>query len=81
MRELTRQLDREMVHLVNYRAGEPAREVKVRLRTFPGRQVRSVRLASPEHEKDMQVPFQQAAGEVAFTVPEIRTYEIAVVEM
>ena len=79
--ELTRQLDREMVHLVNYRAGEPAREVKVRLRTFPGRQVRSVRLASPEHEKDMPLPFQQAAGEVAFTVPEIRTYEIAVVEM
>ncbi len=78
--ELTAQPDRQMVHLVNYRAGEPARDVEVRLR-ISGRQVRLVRLASPEHENDVTLPFQQAAGVLTFTVPEIRTYEIAVVEL
>ncbi len=70
-----------MVHLVNYREGEPVRGVEVRLRIAADRQVRSVRLASPEHEKDIPVSFRQADGEVIFTVPEVRTYEIAVVEM
>jgi hypothetical protein len=78
--ELTEQANRRMVHLVNYRAGEPARGVEVRLRTSPGWQVRSVRLASPEHEKDVSLPFRQAAGTLTFTMPEIRTYEIAVVD-
>lgn len=69
-----------MLHLVNYRAGQPARGVEVRLRTSPGWRVRSVRLASPEHEKDVAPPFRQAAGTLTFIVPEIRTYEIAVVD-
>ncbi len=78
--ELTEQADRRMLHLVNYRAGQPARGVEVRLRTSPGWRVRSVRLASPEHEKDVALPFRQAAGTLTFIVPEIRTYEIAVVD-
>ena len=78
--ELTEQVNRKMVHLVNYCAGEPARHVEVCLR-IPGRQVRSVRLASPEHEKDVSLPFRQGAGVLTFTVPEIRTYEIAVVDL
>jgi hypothetical protein len=79
--ELAKQGQRRMVHLVNYREGEPVRGVEVRLRIAADRQVRSVRLASPEHEKDIPVSFRQADGEVIFTVPEVRTYEIAVVEM
>ena len=47
---------------------------------MPGRNVRSVCLASPEHEKDITLSFRQAGGELTFTVPEVRTYEIAVVE-
>ena len=79
--ELTEQAHRRMVHLVNYREGEPALGVKVRLRIAAGQQVHSVRLASPEHDKDILISFRQADGEVTFTAPEIRTYEIAVVEM
>lgn len=78
--ELTEQPDRRLVHLVNYRADTPARNLSVALRHAVGRRVKEVRLASPEHQDDRPLTFEDNSGLVRFTVPEIGTYEIAVVE-
>lgn len=77
--ELTEQPGRRMLHLVNYRDDQPARDARVRLRLPDGRLAKSVLLASPEHPAGRELPFHQQAGSVTFTVPEVRVYEIAVV--
>lgn len=79
--ELTEQNARRLVHLVNYRSDGPIREVAVTVRVPPGRQVRAVKLASPDRDVDISVPFEEQAGAVRFTVPEVGVYEIAVVEL
>lgn len=79
--ELTEQPGRRMVHLVNYRPDGPIEDVAVRLRLPAGRRAQSVVLASPEHERDIPVPFRQEAGAVTFTVPKVNVYEIAVVSV
>jgi hypothetical protein len=77
--ELTQQPGRRMLHLVNYRGDQPARDVRVRLRLPAGRRPKSVTLASPEHAADRPLPFREQEGVVTFTVPEGRVYEIALV--
>jgi hypothetical protein len=78
--ELTEQTRRRLVHLVNYRTDGPIREVAVTVRIPSGRRVRAVTLASPDRDADLSVPFQEQAGAVCFTVPEVRVYEIAALE-
>ena len=41
----------------------------------------SVKLASPERESELDVPFKQETGTVSFTVPKVGIYEIAVVSV
>jgi hypothetical protein len=77
--ELTEQPGRRLVHLVNYRADAPAADVKVCLRLPAERHPRSVVLASPEHASDRSLPFEEHPGEVAFGVPRVNVYEIAIV--
>ena len=77
--ELTEQPLRRLVHLVNYRPEQPATAVAIGLEVPAGRRVASVALASPEHAEDRPLAFQQQADHVAFTVPQVRVYEIAVV--
>jgi hypothetical protein len=79
--ELTEQPGRRLVHLVNYQAENPAEDVSVSLRAPAGRRVKAVSLASPERQNDLQLTFQEQGGAVTFRVPEVRTYEIAVVTM
>jgi len=79
--EFTQQPGRRLVHLVNYRSGEPAREVGLRLQLPAGSRVKSARLASPEREADAALPFQQQDGAVTLTVSEVRVYEIVVLEL
>lgn len=79
--ELTQQPGRRMVHLVNYRGDQPARNIPAKLRLPEGRRVKSVVLASPEHSEDRELTFQQQGNTVTFHVPEIRVYEIAVVKL
>ena len=78
--ELTQQPGRRLLHLVNYRADQPARDVRVSMVLPGGKPARGVRLASPQRVEDRPIEFRQAAGRVEFTVPEVKTYEIAVVE-
>ena len=79
--ELTEQPGRRMVHLVNYRSDGPAKAVAVRVALPKGRKAKSVALASPEHERDIALPFSPAPGAVSFTIPAIGIYEIAVVTL
>ena len=79
--ELTEQTDRRLVHLVNYRSDGSIEHVEVRLRVPPRRRVKSVKLASPERESDLDVPFEAEVGTISFTVPKVGIYEIAIVSM
>jgi len=79
--ELTRQAERQLVHLVNYRPDGPVKDVRVRLRLPEGKQVRSVALAGPSHDADATLPFEQKGRHVTFTVPSVEVYEIAVASL
>ena len=79
--ELTEQPQRRMVHLVNYRRENPARDVAVRVALPKDRTAKTVAIASPERDSDIALPFKQQSGFVDFTVPTIGTYEIAIVTM
>jgi len=79
--ELTRQTNRRIVHLVNYRPDGLVRNVVVTARVPDGGKVRSVSLASPRREKDTDLAFQDQAGTVTFTVPAVDVYEIAAVTL
>ena len=79
--ELTEQANRRLVHLVNYRSDGPIEQVEVRLRLPLRRRVESVKLASPERESELDVPFKQETETVSFTVPKVGIYEIAVVRL
>jgi hypothetical protein len=79
--ELTEQADRRLVHLVNYCSDGPIEQVEVHLRLPLRRLVESVKLASPERESELDVPFEQETGTVSFTVPKVGIYEIAVVSL
>jgi len=79
--ELTEQAGRRLLHLVNYRADEPAKNIVTRVRLPVGCHVKTVMLASPERNGDLNLPFEEQDGIVTFTVPEVHVYEIAVLTM
>ncbi len=79
--ELTEQPGRRLVHLVNYRADDPIKNITISLRLPAERHVKSVTLAGPEREHDIKLTFREQAGVVTFTVPQVSIYEIAVVTM
>lgn len=79
--ELTEQPGRRLVHLVNFRDDGPIRNLAVTVQLPRGTQATGVRLASPEHRPDLPLEHETKAGVVRFTVPEITTYEIAVVDV
>ncbi len=79
--ELTEQPGRRFVHLVNYRADDPIKNITINLRLPAERHVKTVTLASPEREHDIKLTFIEQAGVVTFTVPKVSVYEIAVVTM
>jgi hypothetical protein len=79
--ELTEQANRRLLHLVNYRTENPVENVAVVIRLPVTRQVEAVTLASPERERDIQLPFEVQDHLVKFTVPQVNTYDIAVVTM
>jgi hypothetical protein len=79
--ELTEQPGRRLVHLVNYRANDPVKDVSVRLCLPAGCRVKAVTLVSPERQNGLEVSFQEQDGSVTFSVPQVDVYEIAVVTM
>lgn len=77
--EVTEQPGRRLVHLVNYRDGEPKENVAVALRLPDGLKADTVSIASPEHSEEIAVPVSQEGDVARFTVPRVNVYEIAVV--
>ena len=79
--ELTGQPDRRLVHFVNYRSEDPVRNLKAHVRLPAGRRAKAVKLAGPQHQPDVELPFDGKENVVTFTVPEVDVYEIAVIVM
>jgi len=79
--ELTEQPARRLVHLVNYRPDGPVRDLALEVRLPAGRRAKAVTLASPDRRDDRSLEFQQESGVVRFIVPEVKVYEIAVVDL
>jgi hypothetical protein len=77
--ELSEQPGRRFVHLVNYRADDPIKNITISLRLPAERLVKTVTLANPEREHDIKLAFKEQAGVVTFAVPQVSIYEIAVV--
>jgi hypothetical protein len=77
--ELTELPGKRLVHLVNYRADDPIKNITISLRLPAERHVKAVTLAGPEREHDIKLTFKEQAGVVTFTVPQVSIYEIAVV--
>ena len=78
---MTEQPSRRLVHLVNYRADDPVKNITISLRLPAERHVKAVTLASPEREHDIKLNFKEQAGVVTFSVPQVSIYEIAVVTL
>lgn len=79
--ELTEQPGRRIVHLVNYNADDPVKNISIHLTLPPGRKVKAITLVSPERENDIEAKFQERDGQVTFGVPQVSVYEIAVVTL
>jgi len=79
--ELTEQPGRRLIHLVNYRADNPTKNIKISLRLPAESHVKAVTLVSPEREHGLEMTFKEQAGVVTFAVPQVSIYEIAVVTM
>ncbi|HPD29331.1 MAG TPA: hypothetical protein PLL20_05010 [Phycisphaerae bacterium] len=77
--ELTERPGRRLVHLVNYRTDTPARNVTVTVQLPEGKQVKNVRLARPEHDKDADLEIRQQGRVITCVVPVIDVYGIVVV--
>ena len=73
--------NRLLVHLLNYDdARHPSVEnIAVSVRVPQGKTVRAVRLMSPDSAATPALPHTTSGDSVAFTVPRVRTYSIAVV--
>lgn len=77
--ELTEQPGRRLVHLVNYRTDTPARNINVTVQLPRGEPVKSVRLARPEHDKDVNLEIRRQEKAITCVVPAIDVYGIVVV--
>jgi hypothetical protein len=69
------------VHLVNYRSDGPLENVAVRLRLPREQRAKAVTLVDPQRQAEIELPFRQQAGVVAFEVPQVNVYGIAVIAM
>lgn len=78
--ELTQLSGRRLVHLVNYRSDAAASQIQVSVHLPATRHVKRVTLAGPDHSTDLPLAASQEGELVRFTVPEVKVYEIAVIE-
>jgi len=77
--ELTEQPGRRLVHLVNYHADTPARNINVTVQLPKGEPVKNVRLARLEHDKDADLEIRRQEKTITCVVPAIDVYGIIVV--
>jgi hypothetical protein len=75
--------DTLLVHLLNYNvAREPAvRNIGLSLRLPQGKSVQGVSVLSPDEDAPQSVTHTIEAGRVRFSVPQLKTYSLAVVKL
>jgi len=70
---------RVLLHLVNYHARQPVKNVAVKLRVKTGT-VQSVRLISPDPATSRAIPFETTPQGCSFVIPECKVYAAVVVD-
>lgn len=78
--EYTSTPGQRLIHLVNFRPELPVKDMKVSVTIPKGKKVKAVRLASPDQKQDQTIRFTKKGGEITFTVGEVDTYGIAIVD-
>jgi hypothetical protein len=78
--EVIAQPGKLLVHLVNYRSGDPIPQFVIRMRLPEGKHVERVSLASPSRGEDLPLKFMQQGTSLLVAVPQVKQYEIAVIE-
>jgi hypothetical protein len=75
--------NRRLIHLLNYDSprGSTVTNVKVDVELPKGAQVRQVTLLTPDGEEATTVPSQVESGRLRFTVPLLKIYTMAVVDI
>jgi hypothetical protein len=79
--ELTEQAGRRLVHIVNYRAEKAAKNIVICMRLPAERHVKDIALVSPERKDEVGLSFVEEDRFVTFTIPQVNTYEIAIITM
>lgn len=83
--ELTEQpaVNRRIAHLLNYAApnGVEVSNVGVEVELPQGKRVQQVTLRSPDGEGPIAIPSQTSQDRARFTVPHLRTYTLAIIQM
>lgn len=74
--------NRRLVHLVNYAApgGSTVRNIRVEAQIPEGQSVRQLMLLTPDGGEAITVPNAVEDGRVRFTVPNLRTYTLAIIQ-
>jgi hypothetical protein len=75
--EFTEQKNRRLIHLVNYQP-QPTDPVSIHVRIPAGKEVESVSLVSPAHEKDLKLDYMLKYQELTVETPPVNIYSIVV---
>ncbi len=70
---------RVLLHLVNYHARQPVKNVAVKLRVKTGT-VQSVRLISPDPATSRTIPFETTPQGCSFVIPECKVYAAVIID-
>jgi hypothetical protein len=75
--------DKLILHLVNYDVAKTAtvNNINVKLRLDAGKQVRDMKILSPDHQETISLKYEVKEGSVIFTVPVLNTYDLVVIEL
>jgi len=71
-----------VLHLINYDPKNPSiKNIKVDVKVPEGKKVTKVTVMTPDGRNDEQVQFKESAGIIAFTVPQLLTYDLVVMKL
>ncbi|MBN2287934.1 MAG: hypothetical protein JXQ83_01280 [Candidatus Glassbacteria bacterium] len=72
--------DQLILHLVNFKQ-DLLRDIPVELKVPTGRKVKSITLISPDNPETSSVEFTRENGKLHFRVPELRLYDMLVIQL
>jgi hypothetical protein len=69
-----------MLHLVNYRENDIQSTIPVDVRLDRSGKVKGVKVVSPDRDGEQKLEFKVEDGRVRFLVPELKVYDVIVIE-